>query len=159
MIQSTPHEPRNLLLACGNPMRSDDGVGWKIAEAFEQEASSAGTRVIVAQQFTPEMVEDLRDADTVVFVDATATTAAGEVSLLALTPADSMPRILTHHVPPDSLLALTLELYGKLPARAYAVTVGGGNFELGDTLTDTVRAAIPKALATLQEVFAETQCL
>jgi hydrogenase maturation protease len=143
------------LLACGNPLRSDDGVAWKVAEAFEQEPRNAGVKVLVAMQFTPELAEDLRDADTVVFVDASATAGAGEVSIVPLTPAEAAPRTLTHHMPPDSLLRLTQELYGKLPQRAFAVTVGAESFELGEALSETVEAAIPRAVAALQEIFAE----
>jgi hydrogenase maturation protease len=152
MTRSTPQAAQNhrkLLLACGNPLRGDDGVGWKIAEALQQDPAHAGVKVIVTQQFTPELAEDLRDADTVVFVDASATTAAGEVTTVELSPAEAMPRMLTHHMPPDSLLKLTQELYGKLPLRAFAVVVGGESFELGET-------AIPKAVAALQDIFAET---
>ena len=145
-----------LLLACGNPLRGDDGVGWKIAEALQQDPAYANVKVIITQQFTPELAEDLRDADTVVFVDASATTAAGEVALVELSPAQAMPRMLTHHMPPDSLLKLTQELYGRLPQRAFAVVVGGECFELGEKLTEGVQAAIPKALAALQDIFAET---
>ncbi len=156
MTPSIPHEtPRCLLLACGNPLRSDDGVAWKIADAFEQNTANIGVKVIVAMQFTPELAEDLRDADTVAFVDASATAATGEVSIVPLTPAEAAPRTLTHHMPPDSLLRLAQELYGKLPQRAFAVTVGAESFELGETLSEAVRAAIPQAVAALQEIFAE----
>ena len=159
MAESTPHAAMNhhkLLLACGNPLRGDDGVGWKIAEALELDPAYASVKVIITQQFTPELAEDLRDADTVVFVDASATTAAGEVTVVELNPAEAMPRMLTHHMPPDSLLKLTQELYGKRPQRACAVVVGGESFELGEKLTEAVQAAIPKAVAALQNIFAET---
>jgi hydrogenase maturation protease len=159
MTESTPHaatNDRKLLLACGNPLRGDDGVGWKIAEALELDPAYASVKVIITQQFTPELAEDLRDADTVVFVDASATTAAGEVTLVELSAAQAMPRMLTHHMPPDSLLKLTRELYGRLPQRAFAVVVGGESFELGETLTEAVQAAIPQAVAALHNVFAET---
>lgn len=155
MTPSIPQTPRCLLLACGNPLRSDDGVAWKIAEAFEQNPDNPGVKIIVAMQFTPELAEDLRDADTVAFVDASATAATGEVSIVPLTPAEAAPRTLTHHMPPDSLLRLTQELYGKLPQRAYAVTVGAESFELGETLSEAVQAAIPKAVAALHQIFAE----
>ena len=156
MTQSQPQSapgPRRLLLACGNPLRGDDGVGWKIAEAFEQETAYAGVQVIIRQQFTAELAEDIRDADTVAFVDASATAAAGEVSLLELSPADTLPRILTHHMAPASLLTLCQDLYGRLPRRACAITVGAESFELGERLTEAVQAAIPKALKVLREIF------
>jgi hydrogenase maturation protease len=154
--QNPVESGRKLLLACGNSLRGDDGVGWKIAEAVEVEQDAADVKVIITQQFTPELAEAIRDADTVVFVDAAANTAAGEVTLLRLTPAAELPRLLTHHMPPDSLLTLTQDLYGKLPARAFAVTVGGASFELGETITETVAAAIPRAVAMVRKLLTET---
>ncbi len=148
-------DSRKLLLAYGNPMRSDDGVGWKIAEALERETANADVQIVTAQQLTPELAESIRDADLVLFVDASATTTAGEVTVLEVAPAEEMPRIFTHHLPPASLLAFTRDLYGKLPKRAIAVTVGGASFELGETLTDAVREAIPRALAALREILAK----
>lgn len=154
--QNPAESGRKLLLACGNPLRGDDGVGWKIAEAVEQDPATADVKVIIMQQFTPELAEAIRDADTVVFVDAAANTAAGEVTLLHLTPAAELPRLLTHHMPPDSLLTLTQELYGKLPARAFAVTVGGASFDLGETITENVATAIPQAIAMVRKLLTET---
>ena len=55
---------RCLILACGNTLRSDDGVGPKLAawaeERFRQESE---VRVISRQQFTPELAELIAAAD------------------------------------------------------------------------------------------------
>lgn len=146
---------RKLLLACGNPLRSDDGVGWKIAEALKQQADHTCVQTIVTQQLTPELAENICDADLVVFVDASATTPAGELTVFDVTAAVEAPRIFTHHLPPAALLAFARDLYGKLPGHALAITVGGASFDLGESLSDAVLAAVPKAVAALNKIFAE----
>ena len=59
-----------LLLACGNSLREDDGVGLRIAEAAEQLFPASRLRIVAAQQFTPEMAADLAATDLAIFVDA-----------------------------------------------------------------------------------------
>lgn len=157
-----PATKSKLLLACGNPLRGDDGVGWKIAEAVEHDPGFADVKVVVVQQFTPELSELLRDADVVVFVDASASEEPGAVRSVAVQAAEQVPQALTHHLPPASLLALTGYLYGRIPGRAHAVTVGASSFELSlgaegrpaeGALSDAVREAIPAAVALLRELF------
>jgi len=151
-----------LLLACGNPLLGDDGVGWKIAEAAEQDPGLADVKVVVRQQFTPELSESLRDADVVAFVDASRTAKPGTVSFSVLAAGQEVPQAFSHHLPPASLLALTAHLYGRIPGRAYAVSVGALPLEpssgseearLEAVLSDPVRAAIPQAVALLREIF------
>jgi len=150
-----------LLLACGNPLCGDDGVGWKIAEAAERDPGFVDVKVVVSQQFTPELSEWLRDADVVVFVDASSTAEPGKVSSFVVEAAQEVPQALSHHLPPASLLALTEHLYGRIPDRAYAVSVGAQSLEpsfgtgnlLEGVLSDPVRAAIPAAVALLREIF------
>jgi len=151
-----------LLLACGNPLCGDDGVGWKIAEAAEQDPGFADVKVVVAQQFTPELSELLGEAEVVAFVDASISVEPGVVSSFTVAAAQEVPQALTHHLPPASLLALTGYLYGRIPGRAYAVTVGASSFELSfgveerlldGVLSEAVRDAIPAAVALLREIF------
>ena len=140
---------RALLLACGNTLRGDDGVGWRIACALEQQPCN-GLTVLFTQQLLPEFAQAVSVADTVVFIDCSADTAAGTVSTIPIEPAKDLPRILTHHLDPASLLRLSLDLYAHAPARALAVTVGGESFALTDHLSKTVQAAVPTALQAVR---------
>lgn len=140
-----------MVLACGNSLRSDDGVGLKIGCAVEQQPPRGNLNVILSHQLLPEHALDVSEADIVVFVDCSAVTAAGVVTTLAVQPAEKLPRILTHHLDPASMLTMSQELYGHMPARAFAVTVGAGSFEMGETLTATVEAAIPAAVAAIHK--------
>lgn len=147
---STDQTQRVLLLACGNTYRGDDGVGWRIGHAVEQQVELSGLSVVMTRQLLPEHAEAISAADVVVFVDCSAVTEAGTVSTIAVQPSASMPRILTHHLDPGSLLRLAVDLYAHKPARAVVVTVGGDCFELTDRLSKPVKAAVPKAMEAVR---------
>ena len=85
-----------------------------------------------------------------VFVDCSAISSAGTVSTIPIQAAETLPRILTHHLDPASLLKLTLDLYEHTPTIAILITVGGESFDLTDQLSKTVKAAVPKALEAVR---------
>lgn len=138
------------MLACGNTLRGDDGVGWRIGCAVEQHPPLEHLTVVRTQQLLPEHAEAVSAADVVVFVDCSAVSTAGSVTTLSVQPAENLPRILTHHLDPASLLRLTQDLYSRMPSKAVIVTVGGESFALTDQLTRTAKAAIPKALEAVR---------
>lgn len=144
---------RKLLLACGNSLRSDDGVALHIAAAVEADPRFAGVEVIAAQQFTPELAELIAAADLVAFIDASMELPPGEVRMLPIAAEAEPPRGFTHHLPPAALLALAQSLYGRTRQKAVALAVGAASFELGDKLTEPVRAVVPNACELLREFF------
>lgn len=149
-MRSTGKQPTKLVLACGNTLRGDDGVGWKIAEELMANDHLSEVKVVASQQWLPEMAEQISGADTVVFVDCSAVSLPGEVAVSEATPAESTTGSLTHNVTPGTLLALSLELYGAIPRRSHVVTVGGDSFELSEQLTPSVQSALPQALRAIE---------
>jgi hydrogenase maturation protease len=129
-----------LVIAYGNPLREDDGVGWAVAAAVER---CPGVEVKVVHQLLPELVEPLSRASSVVFVDARNEGRPGSVHrepVLALAGAEAM----THTLDPGRLLGLCLRLYGRAP-EAVAVSVAGARFGFGHHLSEPVRRAVPEA--------------
>ncbi len=146
-----------LLLACGNPLRGDDGLGnWLAAKAQEQFAS-AQLEVLSSRQFTPEMAEPISTADTVIFLDCSATSEPGRISLHPVEAATRPARIMTHHMSPESLLWMSQELYGRVPRVAYLITVGGESFKMEERLSDAVRGAAPAVLHMVAEMVRATK--
>jgi hydrogenase maturation protease len=145
-----------LVLACGNTLRGDDGVGWHIGSAlqdeFQNKPAESLVEVILTQQLLPEHAEPLSRSNTAVFLDCSAIAQPGAVSTQSLSPAQSMPRIFTHHLDPASLLKLTQDLYGRIPARTVSITIGGESFELRERLSEPVTAAIPMAVHEVHRV-------
>lgn len=144
---------RTLLFACGNTFRGDDGVGWRIGCAVEQQFEQDGLTVLWTRQLLPEHAGAISAADVVVFVDCSTAAAAGSVSSIHLQPAETLPHSLNHRLDPASLLKLSLDLYARLPIRAVEVTIGGESFELTDQLSRPVKAAVPKAMEAIRSAF------
>lgn len=147
---------RCLLLACGNTLRGDDGVGpWLAAWAWEQFRNEVGVRVLSRQQWTPELAEDVARADCVIFTDCAANLPPGSVQIVSVQPADSRRGLATHHLGAAELLALGHDLYGSLPRHAQLLTVGAGSLELREGFSDAVQKALPQACAVLEKTVRE----
>lgn len=143
-----------LLLACGNSLRQDDGVGLRIAEAAEQLFPASRLRIVAAPQFTPEMAAELAATDLVLFVDASAGDAPGSIRVEPVAPCAEPPGTSpeTHRLDPPALLALARDLCGHTPARAFVLTVGASNFGYGENLSASLRQAVPRAVRLLRNL-------
>jgi hydrogenase maturation protease len=147
---------RCLILACGNTLRSDDGVGpWLADWAEERFAGDARVKVISRQQWTPDLAEDIAQAESVLFIDCSVESDPGAVKLADVSPEGNVGDIATHHQSPAQLLALANELFGAAPRTARLLTIGAGSTELGEAFTDAVRRAIPLACDLLESAILE----
>jgi len=145
---------RHLVIACGNPLRGDDGVGWRIAEALKNHKINGDWIVESVHQLTPELAEAISQAETVIFVDASESAQEGVVEVVPVPQTDESSAALSHTSTPGGLVRLARDLYGKAPARAYVVTVGACRFEYSEELSRTAAAAVHKAVAAIQEIVA-----
>lgn len=136
-----------LLLACGNSLRQDDGVGLRIAEAAEHLFPSSRLRIVAATQFLPEMAADLAATDLVIFVDACVDDEPGSIRILPVTA--EKDRAETHRLDPPALLAMVQSLCGHAPAKAFALTIGAGCCGYGEEISGPLRQAVPRALRLL----------
>ncbi|HEY2859242.1 MAG TPA: hydrogenase maturation protease [Terracidiphilus sp.] len=142
---------RCLILACGNTLRGDDGIGPFLgAWAADRFADEPRVRVIASHQWSPEMAEDVASADSVIFIDCAIDQQPGQILLRELSPIPLKPGLVTHHLGAPELLHTALELYGAQPRRALLLTVGAGSVEIGEDLSASVRIAIPDAQALVE---------
>jgi hydrogenase maturation protease len=145
---------RLLIVGYGNPLRSDDGLGWHIAQRLSHEVSAPDVHVIRTQQLTPEIAEAASRARHVLFIDATR---AGIPGTLACEPVSAgVAARHTHEMSPASLLKIAADLYGSAPS-AHLLTIVGNSFEAGESLSPAVVAAIPALMARLGEFLREAE--
>ena len=141
---------RCLILACGNTLRSDDGIGlWLAQWAEEKFREDQSIRVISRQQWTPDLAEDIASAESVLFIDCSLESAPGSVSLIEVQPSALPQGLATHHSGAPELLALARDLYNSAPKHAQMLTIGAGSTELGETFSAPVLDAIPRACQKL----------
>ena len=147
-----------LVIGYGNPLLSDDGVGWHAAASLAAallagDSRLAGVEILARHQLTPELALDISGASLVIFVDAVANEPPGSIAVRQLAGAGpapgssapgagSAPGATSHHVGPAVLLAMARDLYGATPD-AFVVGVGVADMEVGEALTRAVAAALP----------------
>src|SRR5271157_1128194 len=78
---------RCLILACGNTLREDDGVGpWLASWAEEYFCADSRIHVLSRHQWTPELAEDISRAESVVFIDCATNIPPGSVQVAPVLP-------------------------------------------------------------------------
>lgn len=139
-----------LIIGYGNTLRSDDGVGPRVAEAIEA-SGIKGVRTIVSDLLTPELAEPVAESETVVFVDA-ALDDSREVQLRPLQAADSS-QLMAHAADPRTLLAVARDVYGRVP-RAWWLTIPISNIAIGETLSPVAQRGLQAAVKKIRELAA-----
>lgn len=131
-----------LVVAVGNTLRGDDGVGHRVADLL---GARPGVEVTRVHQLMPELAEEMARATTVVFVDADVEASAAWLE--RVTPkAQHTP--ITHTMTPNELVMLAGRLYGFQGA-AYLCHVPAEDFTPGGALTAAAEAGAHAAVDML----------
>lgn len=145
---------KTLIIGFGNPLRSDDGAGWRAACLLEKRVHRPDVTVLVRHQLTPELAEDLSHAERVIFIDASATQPPGTFARREIHPAPSIPEAFSHDCAPPTLLALAHALYGSCP-QASVVEIGAADFGYGGRLSPVVETSVKQAVELILSVVEE----
>ena len=119
--------------------------------AEERWRGNACVRVVCGHQWTPEMVEDVTQAESVVFVDCATDCEAGLVRAIPVQPAADTTKLGTHHLDAEQLLALSNQLFGRMPRSSLLLTVGAGSLGLREGFSEAMEKALPEAQRVLED--------
>src|SRR5512138_23278 len=133
--------PKVMLIGYGNPLRSDDAVGWRAAGELSPQLTGKDIEIVACHQLNPEMAEAIAQADFVVFIDACTDGTPGRVTRRDIQPAACSPEVMSHHLDPEALLACAQKLYGHAPLGT-VICVTGECFGYGRELTPTVERVL-----------------
>jgi hydrogenase maturation protease len=136
-----------LVIGYGNTLRSDDGVGPRVAEAVAALALP-GVCALVCPLLTPELADPISRARVAIFVDA-AVDAPREVQLRKLAPADTS-QIMAHAASPATLLALARDVFGHAP-EAWWLTIPAENLGIGEELSPLAQRGLEIAIAEIKK--------
>ncbi len=92
-----PH--RVLIIAYGNPLRSDDGFGWHAAELLRPKALELRADLLCVYQLTPELAAAISESDLLIFIDAACNGHPGQVVCSAVLPRPEPARF-SHQLAP-----------------------------------------------------------
>jgi len=131
-----------LIIGYGSPLRGDDAVGLHAARILARH----GYHALAMHQLNPELAEAIARAPVVVFVDADATLAPGEVAVERIGTTSSRRGAMEHYSAPEALLALARDLYAATP-ESWRVGIGTADFSLGHPLSPAARTGLRRAVA------------
>ena len=139
---------RPLIIGYGNPLREDDGIGWRAAELVERDLKSDVADIMRCHQLTPELACEIEHASIVVFLDAAVDQEPGRVCTRRV--AALRTAAWSHHLSPSQLLGLA-----DNPPPAYWITCGVTSTEWREGLTEEgvagAKRLAAKALSLLRE--------
>ncbi len=141
---------RVLVVGYGNPLRSDDGLGWQVAAELLRTNTAPQVEILACYQLTPELVEPISLADTVLFIDCAKSGEPATVGCEPIQPKSGAASF-THDLTPSTLLALASELYGACP-KALLLSIPGENYAPGESLSDAVRSQVPALEAMARQI-------
>ncbi len=134
-----------LVIGYGSDIRGDDGFGIAVAQAVAEAQTSAV--VIKINTLVPELIEKIRIADGVIFIDASLTLACGQMQRTELKvdkdqqesgPASASS---SHDCAPQTLIQLNYIL-NKTQPPAWLFSVGGAQFDYSQRLSDSVKVCV-----------------
>jgi len=141
---------RCLILACGNTLRGDDGVGpFLCSWAEERFDGEMGVQMIACHQWTPDLAHDIANAGSVLFIDCALDLEPGQLLLREVKAAEPAA-VSTHFLGAAELLRLAKDFYDATPKRACLLTIGVGSIELGEEFSAPVQAVLPDAQELLE---------
>ena len=154
--------PSVLMIGYGNASRRDDGVAVHILQRLRERLGlpvdeldeDRGTELdptlamLAVHQLGPELAEIIAQYESVIFIDAHVEgTLWSPVHWQEIIPA-YRASIVTHHLKPESVLALCNSLYGRNP-KGYTLSVLGTDFDFGEELSSGTSARADQAVARL----------
>ena len=123
---------KTIVVGVGNTLRSDDGVGAFICAELEK-INLSGLTVLTTHQLHIELVEDLKEFDIIIVVDA-GTNPKSDVSFYPITEHKSSGIHSSHNIDATILYSLLQNLYPS--ERSFFVCeIHVQNFDLGDTIS------------------------
>ena len=133
---------RTIVIGYGNTLRSDDGIGPRVAQRVARLVHTPRTMVLVRQVLTPDLAGVINGFDRGVFIDASAVESPGSIRERWILPPPSASPATVHSLEVADLLALCQAAYDCAP-ETILITVGGRSFELGEELSLEIKRTIP----------------
>ena len=137
-----------LIYGFGNPGRQDDGLGPALIQKLEDESLKC-VMLDSDYQLNIENAAEIAKSQVVIFVDASESDDSEPFSFNKVKPAHEIT-FTTHTLSPESLLALTNELYNK-HVDAYVLAMKGYSWEFEEGLTVKAEENLNAAFSFIKE--------
>jgi hydrogenase maturation protease len=141
-----------LIIGYGNTLRGDDAAGVKAAELIAQRHPEFEYTFL--HQLVPELAEQIGDYDIVFFIDAQKDITQPIARLITpgIEPGNKNEQPRTHFISPESLLSLSLQLFQRIPSKAYVIGIPASKFEFSEELSAQTGQGVAACLALVEQL-------
>ncbi|MEW6263818.1 MAG: hydrogenase maturation protease [Thermodesulfobacteriota bacterium] len=140
-----------LVVGYGNTQRRDDGLGPAVVTGVESRLKDqAGVRLITRPQLDLDLIEDLKEAQTIILLDATVESLEGGRRWERVIPDVSDVSYMTHSISPEFLLGVLESVHRRRPD-AWLVSIQGDDFGFGEELTPAAASRARRVMTELVE--------
>jgi hydrogenase maturation protease len=146
-------KPLILIVGFGNPLRGDDGVGWYVIDRLQHVSFEHSVKMLACHQLMPELVEEVVDAELVIFIDAAVESPPGRIACAAVIAGNMEPCAFTHSITPQQLIGFALHEFEAHPI-ALLYTIGGDSFLYQEKLSPTVQHAADQLVVRIENLVA-----
>jgi hydrogenase maturation protease len=137
------------IVGFGNPQRRDDGIGFYIVRQLKCVLKSYDKiGFLCVRHPEPSIVDALRGAGQILFVDATIKVLTHGWQLNRIQPEAQTLPFTTHHFTPMAILGMIKMIYGHCPP-AWVLTVEGCDFGFGQRLTSKAKKRAGSAISAI----------
>jgi hydrogenase maturation protease len=145
-----------LVLAYGNSLRGDDGVGRLAGEEVAR-WGIPDVKVVIMQQLVPELIVEMKYAGRVLFIDSATPGCFDEPFECHQVKPERRVGPLGHHETPARLLDVLRILEGQAP-ETWMVSITGESFEHGEQISEPARENLRAALDWVHNWLTESAC-
>lgn len=144
------------IIGYGNPQCRDDGIGAYVVAKLdammgEMLENRGDIQTVAVHQLGPELVEELKSASSILFVDASMQPIKGGWQWTRVAPESRHLHHLLHHFNPGLLLGLLGSIYHHNP-ETWMVSIEGDDFDFGEGLTPEAENRACKVVAEIVKV-------
>ena len=149
---TAPNEDRHrvLLVGYGNPSRSDDGVGWYVAQQISERLGDQ-LHIRTYHQIEIDLAEDILDYDLVILVDAHVSDSPEGLIRHEVEP-DYRLSPSSHHFTPATLLSISKALYDRPLPRLLLYTIKAHDLNFGEVLSPDTHRHADEAIESICEL-------
>jgi hydrogenase maturation protease len=137
------------IIGYGNVQRRDDGIGPYIVGRLRPIfANRRDVHLRVSHQLEPDLIEPLKNANTILFVDAAIHRGVAGRRWMVIQPELKTMPCLGHLVSPAFILGWLQCLYHRCPT-AWLVTIEGYDFSFGSSLSPMAQKRAEQAIGEI----------
>ena len=143
---------RMLVVGYGNPYRADDGAGYWAAVEYQSHSQDSDVQVIAVETLTPAIVEQMADAECVVFLEGSGNGRPGSIVQQGVFPDETVAGVYASNCLTPAVAVQACKLIYQRSPKVVLFSVKGANLGFGYGVSPVVKATFLELMQRLDAI-------